>query len=207
MSDAAERLLSLTPKELAKLPADVREKIEAVREQVLAANRLRTVQVARDSLLAFTEMSMPDPAQPGDARKTRYRARPVHKLLIEKLEAVERGEILRLCISVQPRVGKSELVSKKFPAWAMGRDPYRQFIVTSYGEELAKEFGRDVRATMQSPFYGQVFPEVTLRRGSRAMDRLQTEAGGIASFVGAGGALTGRGADVLLVDDIIKDSE
>lgn len=206
-TDAAQKLLHLSQKELDKLPAEVRDSIEALRKQVLAAQRLRTLQTARDNLLDFVQMSMPDPAQPDDATRSRYKVHRVHKYLAETLEKVERGEILRLVISVQPRIGKSELVSKKFPAWLMGRDPYRQIIVASYGETLSKDFGREVRETMKSAFYKQVFPGVELGRGSQAQDRLQTTAGGIANFVGAGGSLTGRGADYLLIDDPIKDAE
>ncbi len=205
--NAAEDLLKLNQKELDALPAEMRQKIEAVRNQVLAAQRLRGLQSARDSLLDYVQLSMPDPAYPDDATKSRYRIHRVHKLLAETLEKVERGEILRLIISVQPRVGKSQLVSKSFPPWLLGRDPYRQVVVTSYGEDLAKEFGRDVREQMVSPFYQQIFPRTELRRGSRAADRLQTKAGGLAHFVGIGGPLTGKGADYLLIDDYIKDAE
>lgn len=204
---AAEDLLKLSQAELDKLPAEMREKIEAVRNQVLAARRLRGLQTARDSLLEYVQLSMPDPEFPDDARRSRYKVHRVHQLLADTLEKVERGEILRLIISVQPRVGKSQLSSKSFPAWLLGRDPYRQIIVTSYGEELAKEFGRDVREQMTSAFYRQIFPRSELRRGSRAADRLQSTAGGLAHFVGIGGGLTGRGADYLIIDDFIKDAE
>ncbi len=204
---AAEDLLKLSQKQLDQLPAEMREKIEAVRHQVLAAQRLKGLQTARDSLLDYVQLSMPDPAFPDDATKSRYEVHRVHRLLAETLEKVERGEILRLIISVQPRVGKSQLSSKSLPGWLLGRDPYRQIIVTSYGEDLAQEFGRDVREQMTSPFYKQVFPRTQLRRGSRAANRLQTEAGGLAHFVGIGGPLTGKGADYLIIDDYIKDAE
>lgn len=207
MADAADALLNLSQKELDQLPAEMREKIEAVRNQVLAARRLASLRNAQDSLLDFVQMSMPDPAHPGDVTKSRYEAHKVHRLLIETLEKVERGEILRLVVSVQPRVGKSQLVSKDLPAWALGRDPYRQVIVASYGDDLSKEFGREVRELMKAPFFRQVFPQVDLRRGSQAMDRLQTTAGGIAHFLGIQSGLTGKGADLLIIDDPIKNAE
>lgn len=198
MSDAAEQLLNLSQKELDKLPADVRDKIEAVRKQVLAAQRLRTLKTAREDLLDFVQMSMPDPRHPGDSTKSRYKVHKIHEFLARKLEAVERGETLRLCISVQPRVGKSQLVSKAFPAWMIGRDPYKQIILAGYGDEFVKEFGRDVRNMMLTPFYTQVFPEAELNRNAKAANRQQTKAGGILTFAGLGGQLTGKGADCVL---------
>jgi len=157
--------------------------------------------------LDFVEMSMPDPEQPDNVNMTRYETRKVHRYLAEKLEQVERGEILRLIVSVQPRVGKSELVSKKFPAWVEGRDPYKQMIIAGYGDEFVKEFGREVRETMESPFYKQVFPRTKLRRNAKAANRQQTTAGGILTFAGLGGQLTGKGADILIIDDPIKNEE
>jgi len=207
VSDIAEQLLSMPQKELDQLPAAVRQQIEALRKQIFAAHRLRTIQSARTSLLDFTEMSMPDPAHPDDATKSRYTRRKVHSLIASKLEDVVAGKTLRLIISVQPRVGKSELVSRKLPAWVAGKDPYKSIITTSYGEDLAKDFGREVRETMKSPFYSQVFPATSLRKNSQAADRLQTVAGGTLVFTGAGGPLTGRGADLLIIDDPIKNSE
>lgn len=207
MSDIAEQLLSLPRKELDKLPAELRQQVESLRKQVLAAKRLKTLQSARDSLLDFVEMSMPDPMHPDDVSKSRYQTREVHRFLAKKLEQVERGEILRLIISVQPRVGKSQLVSKSFPAWVMGRDPYKQIILGGYGDEFVKEFGREVRETMMSPFYNQVFPNTKIRRNAKAANRQQTTAGGILHFVGMQGQMTGKGADILLVDDPIKNEE
>lgn len=207
MSELAEKLLSLPQKELDKLPPEIRQQIELIRGQVFAARRLKTIQTAHDSLLDFTEMSMPDPLHPEDTSKSRYQRHKIHELMAKELEDVVKGVNLRLIISVQPRVGKSELVSRKLPAWAIGRDPYKQVITTSYGEDLAKDFGREVREVMKSPFYNQVFPNTLLRRNSQAADRLQTTAGGTLIFAGAGGTITGRGADILIVDDPIKDAE
>lgn len=207
MDASVQALLNLTPKELDKLPAELREKIEAARTQVFAARRLQTIQTARDNLIDFIQMSMPDPEFPEDVTRSRYEVKPIHRLLTETMEKVERGEILRLAISVQPRVGKSQVCTKSFPAWLMGRDPYRQIIVTGYGDEFVKEFGREVRETMLSPFYQHVFPKAKLRRNAKAANRLQTEAGGILHFGGLGGQLTGKGADYLLVDDPIKNAE
>jgi predicted phage terminase large subunit-like protein len=174
-------------------------------DKIIAAKRLLRVKQAREDLLAFTHLSMPHPEEPGNADRSRYEEHKVHRLIADALQKVERGEILRLIINVQPRVGKSELVSRRLPAWFIGRDPYRQVAVGSYADSLAQDFGREVREIMKTPMYQQVFPGVQLRKGSASMERLQTDAGGVINFVGVGTGLTGKGADLLVIDDPIKD--
>ena len=101
----------------------------------------------------------------------------------------------------------SEKASRRFPAWFMGRDPYRQIIFATYGADFAEDFGRKVREVIQMPTYRQVFPRVSLKQGSKAADRMETDAGGMAVFIGVGGPATGRGADLLLIDDPFKNRE
>jgi predicted phage terminase large subunit-like protein len=172
--------------------------------QVKAAQRLIECKTAQDDFLRFVELSMPHPEDPDDPFRTRYKAQKVHRYLADKLQQVERGELLRLIITVQPRVGKSELVSAKFPAWFVGRDGYRFVAVASYADTLAEDFGRSVRDTMKSPVYRQVFPEVDLKKGSQSVDRLQTTQGGVLSFVGVGTGLTGKGANCLPAGTMIR---
>lgn len=151
---------------------------------------------ARRSLGSFTSYT-----QPGylDARHQR--------LLDEKLEAVERGEIDRLMVFMPPRHGKSEKASKRFPAWYLGRNPTRQIIAASYNSDLATDFGREVRNIVASPEFGDVFRGVGLRADSRAADRMNTDHGGAYFAVGVGTATTGRGAHLGLIDDPFKDRE
>ncbi|MBI2240301.1 MAG: phage terminase large subunit [Magnetospirillum gryphiswaldense] len=101
----------------------------------------------------------------------------------------------------------SELVSRRFPAWFAGRHPEQNVVVSTYNDDFAMDFGAEVRSIMGSPQFKQVFPEVRLRRGGNAKDRLQTAQGGLMVFVGRGGSLTGRGGHVLIVDDLIKDDK
>lgn len=178
-----------------------------LQKKLLVAQRLRQLKLARDGLIDFTTMSMPDPEAPDDVTRSRYTPHIHHRAIAHALERVEKGEILRLIVTLPPRHGKSELVSKRFPAWFVGRDPYRHVIVSGYSDTFTEEFGKEVRETMISPFYRQVFPRVGLRKGSKASNRLQTTAGGVLAFVGAGGALTGRGADCLIIDDPVKNDE
>ena len=124
--------------------------------------------------------------------------------LAEKLEAVERGEITRLAISMPPRHGKSELTSNYFASWFLGRNPDKYVIFSTYAQELADDFGRKVRNTIRDERYGQVFPDVKLDDTSQSARRFGTSQAGSYFAVGAGGAITGRGAHLLIVDDIIK---
>lgn len=151
---------------------------------------------ARRSLLSFTEFTNP-----------LYKRANHHRLIAEKLEAVERGEIDRLMIFMPPRHGKSELASKRFPAWCLGRQPRRQIIAASYNSDLANDFGRNVRNIVAEPEFGQVFPKVSLAPDSQAANRMNTNHGGAYVAAGVGTAVTGRGADIALIDDPFKDRE
>jgi predicted phage terminase large subunit-like protein len=129
------------------------------------------------------------------------------EVLVECLESIERGETKRLIVSMPPRHGKSLLTSTLFPAWYLGRHPDRQLIFASYGQELADDFGRKVRNLCADPRHRAIFPASALSNDSAAAHRFSTTAGGSYVAVGRGGAITGRGADLLLIDDPIKDRE
>jgi len=159
-----------------------------------AAKELLRRQDAQASLLEFTKYRFPN-----------YASAPHHKLICEKLEAVERGEIKRLMIFMPPRHGKSELASKSFPAWFLGRNPLKQIIACSYNSELAGDFGRSVRNIVNSQEYSNIFNDVTLSPDNKAADRWQTNRGGVYVSAGVGSSMTGRGADILLIDDPTKD--
>jgi len=130
-----------------------------------------------------------------------------HRLIVDELEAVERGEIRRLMIFMPPRHGKSLLASQIFPAYYLGRHPDRQIICASYGQELADDFGRKVRNIVSDPIHRAIFPEFRLADDSASMRRFGTTAGGSYFAVGRDGAITGRGADIFLIDDPLKNFE
>lgn len=175
--------------------------------RVHAARRYMQLKQAREQLIPYTRLSMPDPEDPENPERSRYSAHVHHDFIAAKLEQVESGESTRVIINIGPRHGKSELVSKRFPTWFVGRDPYRQVIVASYGDALATDFGRAAREIMRTPFYQQVFPGTALKKGSQAMDRLETTQGGVLVYRGIGSALTGYGADLAIIDDPLKDRE
>lgn len=150
---------------------------------------------ARSSLLPFISYTKPD-----------YSIAPHHRAICDALEAVERGDCDRLAIFCPPRHGKSEIASRRFPAWYIGRNPGKQIICASYNSELATDFGREVRNIVSSPEFGSLF-DVRLSQDSQAAERWHTDEGGIYVAAGIGGSLTGRGAHVALIDDPVKDQK
>ena len=151
---------------------------------------------ARKSLLAYAIGLIPA-----------YECPPHLELLAAKLEAVARGEIKRLMVFMPPRHGKSNLASEIFPAWYLGRHPHHQVMFTTYGQDLADGFGRKVRNAVSDPRHARSFPESILADDSKSAQRFNTTDGGVYYAVGAGGAVTGRGADLLLIDDPLKNRE
>lgn len=139
--------------------------------------------------MAFTEFTY-----------ARYRTARHHRIIAEELQSVERGEVDRLMLLVAPRHGKSELASRRFPAWFLGRQPDKQFISGSASAEFASDFGREVRNLMQSQEYRALF-STKLAQDSQAKNKWHTTAGGVYYAVGIGGQIMGRGADVMLIDD------
>jgi predicted phage terminase large subunit-like protein len=145
-----------------------------------------------------------------------YRDAAHHRLIARKLEAVERGEITRLVITMPPRHGKSMLASEFFPAWYLGRNPDHYVIAATYAQELADDFGRKVRNQIADQIYQGIFPGVAIKDDSTSakrfhvtgsLDALATTQDGAYFGVGVGGPLTGRGAHLLLIDDPVKNRE
>jgi predicted phage terminase large subunit-like protein len=129
-----------------------------------------------------------------------------HKLLIEKLEAVERGEIKRLMVFMPPGSAKSTYGSVLFPSWYLGRNKKKSVIAASHNGELAARFGRKVRNFVGGTEFNAVFG-IGLADDSKAADRWETTEGGEYFAVGVGGSVTGRRADLGLIDDPIKGRE
>jgi predicted phage terminase large subunit-like protein len=126
---------------------------------------------------------------------------PHHAIMAKKFEALVRGELNRVIINIAPRHGKSELTSYLFLAWLMGQEPDAKIIQATHTAELAMRFGRKVRNLMDSEIYKEVFPEVSLAVDSKAAGRWETSKGGEYFAAGVGGAMTGRGANYLVIDD------
>ena len=129
------------------------------------------------------------------------------QLVADMLEAVERAELKRLILVLPPRHGKSVLTSMIFVPWFLGRSPSKSVIFATYSEELSTDFGRRVRNTVADPLYRAIFPEARISPDAQSVHRFALTAGGNYYATGRGGAITGRGADLLLLDDLIKDTD
>ncbi len=187
-------------------PVKPTEENRKVRESLALMERQLAAVESRDDLLKFTQFTMPDPEAINDVKRTRYEAARFHRAVARALENVEKGVTTQLIFCMPPRHGKTELATKRLAAWFSGKHPEQDVIVAAAGDDLASDFGGDVRAIMTSPSYRQVFPDHRLRKGGTAKDNIQTVQGGRLIFAGRGGQINGRGAHLLLVDDLYKDA-
>ena len=124
-----------------------------------------------------------------------------HKVMADAFERVANGELKRLIINMPPRHTKSEFASYLFPAWYLGRYPEKKVIQTAHTAELAVGFGRKVRNLINQEDFQEVFPGIELSSDSKAAGRWNTNKKGDYFAIGVGGAVTGKGADVLIIDD------
>lgn len=128
------------------------------------------------------------------------------EVIAAKLAAVREGKIRRLIINVAPRNLKSLLASIAFPAWYLGHDPSAQILCVSYAQDLADKLARDCRGIMTSPWYRQIF-RTRLAPHRQAVQEFITTGQGYRLATSTGGVLTGRGADIILIDDPLKPEE
>lgn len=176
-------------------------------QQIRLLQRQKAVVEARDDLLAYSRLQMPDADDPDDATKSRYEITPQARLLAQILQKAERGDkrYNRVAVSIGPQLGKSQVISRNFPAWATGRNRYRNLMLGTYNQTFADEFGNDVRSLIENDVHGSVFPEHKLVKGSSNL--LITSEGGKSAFVGVGGSGTGKPADMFIVDDPIRSDD
>ena len=130
-----------------------------------------------------------------------------HKIMAEAFERVANGTNKRLIINMPPRHTKSEFASYLLPAWFLGQYPHKKVIQTSHTAELAVGFGRKVRNLVNQAEYKDIFPNTALQIDSKAAGRWNTSKGGDYFAIGVGGAVTGKGADLLIIDDPHSEQE
>lgn len=147
----------------------------------------------RSDLIAFTQRTF-----------SRYRPADHHYRIADALAAVERGELDRLIITMPPRHGKSELASIRFPAWYLGRNPWRRIIACSHTASLAYRFSRQARNIVASPFWP--FTSSLAIDLTRVQQWDLTTGGGYIA-AGVNGPIVGSGAHLLIIDDPVKDAE
>lgn len=161
--------------------------------QTRARAELARRELARRNLLDYIKYNFPD-----------YDINWHHKILASKLEGIANGTIKKLAVFMPPRHGKSEECSIQFPTWILGKKPKTKIIMASYSEDLATDFGRKARNLVNTQEYKNVF-NISLAQDSKSAGRWNTDAGGFYVSTGIGGAATGKGADILIVDDPHKN--
>ena len=181
------------PTVLPLLSLPEQEKLLAELEKL---QELKTRQVAQDKFLAFVKEVWPT-----------FIGGRHHAKMADAFERVARGEVKRLIINMPPRHTKSEFASYLLPAWFLGKFPHKKVIQTSHTAELALGFGRKVRNLVDQDVYHKVFPGVGLQADSKAAGRWDTNKGGNYFAIGVGGAVTGKGADLLIIDDPHSEQE
>jgi len=154
------------------------------------ASQIQSGELARAGFMDFVKLAWPE-----------FINGRHHRTMAEKFDKLAKGEIKRLIVNMPPRHTKSEFASFLLPAWMMGNDPRLKIMQTTHTAELGFRFGRKVRNLMNSDEYKVLFPGVTLRADSQAAGRWETNDGGEYFAAGVGGAVTGRGADLLIIDD------
>jgi predicted phage terminase large subunit-like protein len=186
-------LLQKAEKALPNLPPPVQQKIGAL---IVEAKRALAYEKAKDDFMVFTNYVWPTFIH-GDH----------HVKMARAFERVATGQCKRLIINMPPRHTKSEFASYLLPAWFLGKFPEKKVIQTSHTAELAVGFGRKVRNLVDSDVYKDIFPSVGLQADSKAAGRWATNKGGDYFAIGVGGAVTGKGADILIIDDPHSEQE
>lgn len=164
--------------------------LTAINQQMEELERRKSQKAAQDDLIEFCKRMQPD-----------YKVGQHHRRLADLLMDIEARRKDRICVSVPPRHGKSQLVSIYYAAWYLGNNPTHKVMLVSHTTDLAVDFGRKVRNLIASSEFQSIFPGVGLAADSKSAGRWNTNQGGEFFAAGVGSALAGRGAHLLLVDD------
>jgi predicted phage terminase large subunit-like protein len=170
--------------------------LRVLEAQLIRLEKLKDRELCQQKFIKFVEKVWPS-----------FISGAHHKRMAEAFERVATGQLKRLIINMPPRHTKSEFASYLLPAWFLGRFPHKKVIQTSHTAELAVGFGRKVRNLVDSEVYKEIFPSLSLQADSKAAGRWNTSKGGDYFAIGVGGAVTGKGADILIIDDPHSEQE
>ena len=170
---------------------------DQLREKVERA-WIQHIKLCQDNFLYFVKEMWPDFIFRKETDRTRWGHHQIIANEFTKIASEKKG---RLIINMPPRHTKSEFASIYFPAWIIGKYPKMKLMQVSHNAELSGRFGSKVRNLIDSPQYKQIFGDVRLREDSKAKGRWETNHGGEYYAAGVGGSITGRGADLLIIDD------
>jgi predicted phage terminase large subunit-like protein len=176
----------LTEEQIEKLPSDARKDY---RKYYLMLHEKKNKSEINNDFLKFVKSVWPDFVEGSH-----------HKKIADQFNRLAEGKINRLIINMPPRHTKSEFASFLLPAWMIGKNPKLKIIQTTHTAELAVRFGRKAKTLIDSEDYQKIF-QTRLREDSQAAGRWETSQGGEYFAAGVGGAITGRGADLLIIDD------
>ena len=168
----------------------MQNKTEVQLQKELLEQQLRKLDLAEKRFIPFVKHVWPEFIE-GDH----------HVKIAKKFEDIANGKIKRLIVNMPPRHTKSEFASYLFPAWMVGKNPKLKVIQTTHTGELAVRFGRKMKNLVDTSEFAQVFEDCKIAADSKAAGRWETNKGGEYYAAGIGGAITGRGADLLIIDD------
>lgn len=151
---------------------------------------------AKDDFLSFIQHVYPG-----------YKVGPHHRKLAFFIEEIAAGRLKRVMVSIAPRMGKSEMISYLAPSWYLGKFPQKKVIMASHTADLAVNFGRRVRNLVSSEFFKDIFPQVSLQADSKSASRWGTNFNGEYHAMGVGGAMAGKGGDLVIIDDPHSEQE
>jgi hypothetical protein len=186
-------LIKKYPHLLSSLPPEVKAEIADSLEELAEREHSRKAQL---SFMTFVNQVWPS-----------FINGAHHQKMAKAFERVAHGQCKRLIVNMPPRHTKSEFASYLLPAWFLGKYPNKKVIQTSHTAELAVGFGRKVRNLVDSEAYKNIFSGVGLQADSKAAGRWATNQGGDYFAIGVGGAVTGKGADILIIDDPHSEQE
>jgi predicted phage terminase large subunit-like protein len=170
--------------------------LRVLEASLIKLEKLKDRELCQDKFIKFVERVWPT-----------FISGAHHKRMAEAFERVANGTCKRLIINMPPRHTKSEFASYLLPAWFLGKFPHKKVIQASNTGELAVGFGRKVRNLVDSEVYSSIFPNLALQADSKAAGRWNTSKGGDYFAIGVGGTVTGKGADVLIIDDPHSEQE
>ncbi len=170
-----------------------------IQDSIKQVRQMERIEFARKDFLTFVQLC--------GEKGLVFSSKGQHHMVAQRFEEMTFGDLKRLTISMPPRFGKSSLGSICFPAWYIGNFPHHKVIIASSKDRLASEFGRRVKALIDSEMYKRIFPNVYLTNDSKSKSQFATNHGGLFNALGTGAAAAGVGADLYCVDDCVSEQD
>ena len=181
---------------------------DELKEMISLEQRNLLIKNAKNKMLDYCHLMMPDITDPNDVTKTEYDPAGHAKMLCDIVERFESGKSKRVAVSIPPQHGKTIHLSQIGLSWIWGRNPRKNIVVVTYNQTRADELGHEFRQFVRDrPTFRQVFPEVEFQADAKSKSFMQNKKGGKIFFIGVGGTITGRTADYIIIDDPFKGDD